>query len=801
MTGIQEGKYCMVPHDDFTPHGYLDNPYHAWKLNPSGVLRSLPPLGMGWHVPNLGSYVNNQFQYTSHLTIGLKIYDMVLVTPEDFRRYKCTITSHLHTKNRFEYSCHVPMFHLTLTARYFLVSEHALGCVLNLATSADLPLPVTCYLIHAHTHNPATSRLWEHGLYALENRQVGCGMLGLASEGDVFIHGARAAGDTPITWGGMAYVVSLEDVSAWARGVAVPTPNITQRQQDTGWQVRTLALPCTLTLAERSSSCVLNAVLARGVSQDSAYKHWEDGLEEIALAEAGHREDDEAFWQNAPQLSGDWPAHWKRGFVYDLETLRMTIRPPAGIIPTPWDGMQIQAPRTVLAEAAMDTLFLSYADPALAAEVILGHFESSPRPNLPCMREDGSYNMVADDGQICGTAPEWGYPLWCCDQLFRHTGDLNWLRRLYSLAVAYIRWWLDARRDAEGWMVYACSWESGQDVSSRFGPQQTGGTIIEHVRPVDLQASMALSATILARWATLLTNAAMTGDAQIPEGEVAGEQEVYSYAQDAAEWQRIADEFTVKTRQMWQDGWFRDYDSVTGEWSTERDPMHLAPIFCGAAGWGQIEQLRPVLAQTRQEARFVAPFGWPPIVMTMIGAASAAGMPVEAAEMAYRFIDSSYRSTDARTLDEYGNIPGVTREYRRTITSGKWGAIDYVNAGIEGYGWGALSVDLIARYVLGLRAEEAGHLTVQPVLPQQLRRAGASYRIGPLPWGKYVLHVECRVVDEKRYALRLLCQAPVGEEGQDEGLAVSQQKMVEQHCEWEATWGESRTIRLADLTL
>ena len=46
----------MVPHDDFTPHGYLDNPYHSWKLNPSGVLRSREPLGNGlaraqsWHL-------------------------------------------------------------------------------------------------------------------------------------------------------------------------------------------------------------------------------------------------------------------------------------------------------------------------------------------------------------------------------------------------------------------------------------------------------------------------------------------------------------------------------------------------------------------------------------------------------------------------------------------------------------------------------------------------------------------------------------------------------------------------------
>src|SRR5579875_1983499 len=794
----------MIPHDDFTPHGYLDNPYHSWKLNPSGVLRSLQPLGMGWHVPNLGSYARNQFQYTAHLTIGLKIGRLVLITPEDFQRQGCSISSSLHTKNRFEYTCFVPAYGLTLTACYFLVHEHALGCVLALSCTRGEPLPVTCYLTHAHTHNPLTSRLWEHGLYA---RQVptegseGRVILGIASEGDVFMHGVRAADGGALSIGEMGYGVELEDISAWARGGRVARPAVTQRQEGTGWQLRALSLPCTLMLDGRSDTGRrLNVVLARGVSQDQTYKHWEDGIEEITLAEAEHRADDEKFWRQALQLSGDWPDHWKRGWVYDLETLRMVMRPSAGVVGGSFDGMQIQAPRLVLAEAAMDALFLSYADPELAAEVILTHFASAPHPNLPCMREDGSHNMVADDGQICGTAPEWGYPLWCCQQLWLKTGNLSWLQRLYPGAAAYVRWWLDHRRDKEGWEIYECSWESGQDVSSRFGPQQTGGTIIEHVRPVDLQASMALSAAILARWATLLTNAAMTGDVQIPEGEVAGEQEVYSYAQDAAEWQRIADEFTVKTRRMWQDGWFRDYDSVTGEWSTERDPMHLAPIVCGVAGWGQIEQLRPVLAQTRPEARFVAPFGWPPIVMTLIGAASAATMPLEAAEMAYRFIDSSYRSTDARALDEYGNIPGITREYRRVIPTGKWGTIDYVNAGIEGYAWGALSVDLIVRYVLGLRAEEAGHLSAQPVLPQALRRAGASYHIGPLRWGKYLLHVECKVVDEKRYRMRLRCQVPVERE-EDDGLAVPQQEMVERHGEWEGTWGESKAIRLADQTL
>ncbi len=777
----------MIPRDDFTPHGYLDNPYHSWKLNPSGVLRSLAPLGMGWHVPNLGTYVRNQFQYTAHLTIGLKIDGLVLVTNEDFQAQGCAITSHLHTKNRFEYTCLVPQYGLTLTARYFLIQEHTLGCVISLATTSKETLPVTCYLIHTHTHNPYTSRLWEHGLYTLKGPEDGCVMLGLASEGDVFVHGLRAADDTVLTYGSSGYAISLTEMSQWAKGKDVPRPHITQREEDSGWQVRTLALPCTLMLEGRKDR-VLNAVLARGVSQDQALQHWADGIEEIALAEVEHGNDDEEFWQQAPQLTGDWPASWRRGWVYDLETLRMTIRPAMGMIPHPWDGMQIQAPRTVIAEAAMDVLFLSYADPELAAEAILGHFEAAPHANLPCMREDGSYNMVADDGQICGTAPEWGFPLWCCDQFFRRTGDLQWLRRLYPGAAAYLRWWLEHRSDAEGWLVYACSWESGQDVSSRFGPQQTGGTIIQHVRAADLQASMAQGAAILARWANLLADKAEP----VTEASI-------DFSTEVAWWRNIANEFTVKTRLMWQSGWFRDYDAVSGEWSEQQDAMHLAPIFCGVADRGHVEQLRPFLAQPPLHSSGWAPLSWPPVVMTLVGAAAAAQMPMDAAELAYRYIDASYRSTDSRELDEDGGLPGITREYRRTVAVGKWGETDYANAGIEGYGWGALSVHLLMRYLLGLQEEEVDKITLAPALPHALRRVGATYRLEPVPWGNHVLAIECVVRDAESYTIRLRCVERAREETAEAG--VLQQSVPVQKYEWEGTWGEQRTLQLPHLVI
>src|ERR1700736_6212969 len=292
--------YTMVPQDDFTPYGYLDNPYHAWKLNPSGVLRSLEPLGMGWHVPNLGSYVNNQFQYTAHLNIGLKIGKTVLVTPDDFRRQKCAIHSTLHTKNRFEYSCVVPKYGLTLSACYFLVDEDALGCIVTLSTTSTAPLPVTCYLIHLHTHNPHTSRLWEHGLYALQEPAGGYAMLGIASEGDVFTHGASAADGGALAWQAVAFGVTLDDIAAWAQGARLHPPAITQREPGSGWQLRALALPFSLELGGPSPSTrVIHAVLARGVSQDQSLERWREavGIDGILQAENEQRVADEAFWQ------------------------------------------------------------------------------------------------------------------------------------------------------------------------------------------------------------------------------------------------------------------------------------------------------------------------------------------------------------------------------------------------------------------------------------------------------------------------------------------------------------------------
>ena len=141
--------------------------------------------------------------------------------------------------------------------------------------------------------------------------------------------------------------------------------------------------------------------------------------------------------------------------------------------------------------------------------------------------------------------------------------------------------------------------------------------------------------------------------------------------------------------------------------------------------------------------------------MTVVGAASTAGMLNEAAELAYRFVDASYHSIDSRAPDEYGGILGVTCENRRVIKQ-EYG-VDYANSGIEGYGWGALSIFLVIRSMMGLQEEERGVLTVAPVLPQALRGVGATYKIGPLPWGIHILSVECIVKSAERFMMHIAC--------------------------------------------
>lgn len=707
--------------DDYTPHGYLDNPAHSWALHPSGVLRSLAPIGMGWHVPNFGSYGRSQFRYSAHLMAGLRVGGRVYFTKEDFASQGITLSRGRHFRRIFEISFQIGEMGIWSGAAFFLADEDALGCIWRLENPSKKLLEAECLLAMRFVYNPATTRRWVQGLVAWDDgvtvpSPLGVAMIGVYPEED---HALALVSYVPAS----AYYAAptLAELRAWM-GEGLDEPQSIQVQEPPvpeGCWVRWVGLRLRLTMAAQARTFALEAVLARGKTAARAKAH---ALERLYPAEQLYprlQQEDARQEKRAPRLEGDWPTHWRRGWVYDLETLRMVVRPPAGIFKRAWDGMQIQAPRLVLAEAALDALALSYAEPKLAQEILLSALESAPLPNVPCIREDGSYNMLTETGEPCGTAPEWGFPLYCCDLLYRRLGNLKWLRAVYPGAAAYIRWWLEQRRDAEGWPVYACSYESGQDSSPRFGPGDTGASSARHVRPVDLQAALAQAAAILGTWAQAL-----------------------GLAEEAADWQQIAQEGTERTRAMWQaDGWFHDYDTRAGAWSPVSDAMQLAPLVCRCCLPEQTASLAPLFRQDallpKHGERWDA-LVWPPVAFTVIEAASAAGEHEAAARLTMHVLERAYRRSDSREVGSNGGLPGIARECWPD-----WGAPDDAGpGGIEGYGWGALGVALLMRHIVGLREVAPGYLLLQPVLSSAMLRPGSVLRIGPIPLAQGRLTLE-----------------------------------------------------------
>jgi hypothetical protein len=93
--------------------------------------------------------------------------------------------------------------------------------------------------------------------------------------------------------------------------------------------------------------------------------------------------------------------------------------------------MQVRIPRSVLAETAIDMFAYSYAQPEMAREVLYGLFADALAPNVPCMREDGSVNMVSESGEESGTAPSWCLPSLALRSIYARTRDDEWASDLY----------------------------------------------------------------------------------------------------------------------------------------------------------------------------------------------------------------------------------------------------------------------------------------------------------------------------------------------------------------------------------
>jgi hypothetical protein len=656
------------PRDCYTPHGYIDNPYHSMVLNRSGVLRSVPPLGFGFWLRDFpgsyGSGVKSYINYISAINNSLSIDGISITSTDDFKKLQINLCSNYHSKNIFTYD--FIFANLQFSFKYFLISENSLACVVEIVNRNKGEK-----FIFLHSTN--IYGLWEtpwwgsDGLTSKYVKSVNAVISKIWAYGDVFALGSNLK---PI-----AYKATGNQIiwSKWLQENDTTANEGPVYVRGSGPLYSIMSFKIKI---KPNDSLSFVIILSRGSNESKAIENlnlslkiWEKTLEEKL-------KEDDSFWQRCPTLIGDWPESWKHGWVYDFETLRMNVRKPIGIFKHPWDGMQIHSPRLVLAETSIDMLTLSYANPTLAKEVILGTFENAIAPNIPCIREDGSVNMISSDGSECGTAPMWCFPFKTILAIFLRTKDTTWVKKLYPYLKSYVNWWLE-NRIKDGWLTVNNSWESGQDISKRFlRDGKLEGDVVDFVAPVDLESSIAEAVNILANFAEVLND---KKDFQI--------------------WNSIKAEVIKKVNSMYQENWFWDIDirTKTHILLDYYDVMQLSPIACGIVEKGKINSVKWSFDYFLNNLKYLE---WPPFLLTYCEAAWNANERSPSSEAVSKIADKVYRRLDQRDILKVDTIPFM---YRIPGVSCEFWPVDDKNPGGEAYGWGATLPTFIIRDILGIR--------------------------------------------------------------------------------------------------
>ncbi|HEY7909000.1 MAG TPA: hypothetical protein VIC60_08995, partial [Thermomicrobiales bacterium] len=441
-----------------------------------------------------------------------------------------------------------------------------------------------------------------------------------------------------------------------------------------------------------------------------------------------------------PRLTGDWPEHWRRGWVYDMETTRLVIQPPGGIFSGEWPTWMAAWPRAVLAEGALDLDRLGLAEPARAQDALLTLLRDTPGDQVPCVFRGGEPNMVAADGAVCGTSPAWCLPVLHSARLLRRQPDPERIAAIAPLLARYLRWWLTERTDGAGWISYHCTWEAGEDDNPRLDPRGTGDGIIQgRTHPVELQAAMALSAGILRDMFT-----------HIDEMD------------EAARWDMVARDYAARLQELWDGatGRFRDWDVAAGRFIEgssnywETDPNRFSPLSLTPALLDLPEEQRAALR--RELTHYdTAPWRWWPSWSGTLGEAAAAlGCDDWAARFVAQIVERVYRENDRRTqAPDERPTPGGAREY--------WPEPLGKFTGNDAYGWGAETLPLLMRHIVGFREDDSGWRDVRfslvPGLPDDWR---GTYSLANIQYRGVAIDLTYTVADDGTMTAEIVSRPP-----------------------------------------
>lgn len=697
-------KRSLFPKDDYTPYGYLYSPHHTGTA-PGGLFRSVPPLGFGLYRRGFTWYgldaLNSVNQYLSLLLPSVTVNGTVLAEEDDFKANGVKLSSEYHTSNILSYDFAV--CGVTVSLAWYSDRENTLYCRAAFKNGGDANADIRMDAAHAYGMN---GRHWwgsdaVTARYLPEKRAI---IAKILAYGDVF---ALTSDEAPAS---ACFASDWEKLDAHRHsGAALPSG--TTATPMPGPLYSLLEFAFTLRPNEEKR---FTLTLTRAVNEKSALLAAERALDGAQALLYHQMDEDNAFYETAPRLSGGWPDAWRRGMVYHFETLRMNVYPAMGIFTHRWDGMQTANPRMVLGETCIDMLSLRYADIAAAEEVLTTTFEDSPDVYVPCCREDGSVNMIGSDGSECATALMWGFPFRVLRAVLAEGRNVSWLRRLYPRLKECVQWWQDNRTDSEGWYHCNNSWESGQDGSKRFVTGEDDGCKegmnADHVRAVDVESTMAQTMEIMAQFAAVL-----------------GEKE------DEAVYQALYQRGLSRIRQMFFTDRFRDVNALTGEpfmADAHRDPMLLMPLATAQATPEQIEKTKWILDELIGivDAHDYQPDGagvfWPSILQTLCAALLNAGRPKDAAHVAATLADTAWKRDDSRKTWPRKPVDGIPERYVRLIPGNARETLsDNMRAsGTENYGWGAVDIAVFGDYIMGLRARDAlgEAYDFAPVIPEWL---------------------------------------------------------------------------------
>jgi hypothetical protein len=709
----------------FTPFGYLDNPYHCWNLHPSGVFRSVPGVGFGVYYPaGPGGYFDYRRNGVYHalLRIGFVIDGRTVFAFEDFRVGELASTH--HSKDVFTYRVSISGFRLDCT--FFQSGEDTLAA--RVRYSADNKRQEALSLIVQHEYQLGGAHWWGGDGVAAYFDPVS----------DAWITHGFAAGTVFATGADCASGSRSVDVRKEPQQSSLAFEN---RREATAYGTDPMTAILSYDVTPSLMNRGITIHMSRGVNRKAALKELNRSKSEARGELDRKYSNDAKFWEGAPRLTGDWPPHWKNGWVYDYETLRMMVRRPIGMYRHPWDAMQIQAPRNVLAETSIDMWALSYVDPAAAKAVFVGQFLDAIAPNVPCAREDGVANMVATDGSECGTSISWCYPFFCALCIYQRTGDRDWLALVYGRLVAFLCWTLESRSDNDKFIISKCSWESGMDGSKRFLINEpTGGETADFARLVELQAATSHAAGVLAYFANELGKRA-----------------------EVEQWRVLESTYSSKTQQMWNGrDWFNDFDtrSMQPITSVGHDVGQVAPIFCEIASSGQIQRMLPVLRAFYEDSKAgnidggQDPLIWSSLLLPYVESLWSAHQLDLVSEVVHSIAERIYTSMDRRNLssDEKTHLgwPGISCEI--------WGPVGA--CGGEGYGWGAVMPAHIIRNLLGVRETgEPGSVILAPNLPHDLITKGGEYGINNLAFRRGKLSLRYKPTGQDSVQVTGACSA------------------------------------------